>query len=75
MRFTNFIFIVGIVASVVYVLSLLFQVMHWPFFREIRYASLGLMALGLILYGIDWYQHRRKRPSSKSLEEDDEWED
>lgn len=74
MRLTNLIFGIGVAAIGVYALSLLFQVMHWPFASTIRYGAYGLIVVGLILYGIDWYKYRRKSPSQRQQDEDD-WHD
>ncbi len=76
MRLTNLIFVFGIIASITYVASLLFRVMHWPFQAPLRYSAYGLIVIGLVLYGIDWYKYRRKAPRAKSFDVDDEhWED
>jgi undecaprenyl pyrophosphate phosphatase UppP len=74
MRLTNLIFAIGVTASVAYVISLLFRMMHWPFGREIGYVAYALIVVGLILYVIDWYKYRRKHPSQQKQDEDD-WDD
>lgn len=76
MRLTNLIFVFGILASIAYVGSLLFRLMHWPYHGVMRYSAYGLIVIGLVLYGIDWYKYRRKAPRAKSFDIDDEhWED
>jgi EamA domain-containing membrane protein RarD len=72
MRLTNLILVIGILAIVTYATSLLFAVMHWPWKGELKYASFALIVLGLVLYGIDWYQHRRKAPVRK--QDEDDWD-
>lgn len=74
MRLTNLIFGIGVAAIGVYALSLLFQMMFLPYYRIIRYGAFGLIVVGLVLYGIDWYKYRRKSPSQRQQDEDD-WDD